>query len=175
VQHLRTEWSFWLGTTIDDLQLARGFRDQRDTLEMECLAMRERLANELLIQPLVVLETMKATKQIEEDQLDTCIKACSSSSWIHTRLSLSGSSSLAVPGMRPSEPSTWTRSGRGWTRNRKRSISRSLLNVRAVKEMDVLDFSGMKISSSERAVMGFTGALWVSMWQRACGLTKGHI
>jgi hypothetical protein len=49
------------------LQLERGFRDQRDTLEIECLAMRERFANELLIQPLIVLETMKTTKQIEED------------------------------------------------------------------------------------------------------------
>jgi hypothetical protein len=70
VQHLRTEWSFWLSTTIDDLQLARGFRDQRDTLEIECLAMRERFASELLIQPLVVPETMKTTKQIEEGQLE---------------------------------------------------------------------------------------------------------
>src|ERR1700722_3233018 len=71
VQHLQTEWSFWLGTTIDDLQLARGFRDQRDTLEIECLTIRERFANELLIQPLVVpeKETMKTTKQIEEDRL----------------------------------------------------------------------------------------------------------
>ena len=70
MQYLRTEWSFWLRTTTDDLQLARGFRDQRDILEIECLAMRERFANELLIQPLVVPETMKTTKQIEEDQLE---------------------------------------------------------------------------------------------------------
>jgi hypothetical protein len=69
-EHLQTEWRFWLGTTIDDLQLARGFRDQRDTLEIECLVMRERFANELLIQPIVVPEIKKTTKQIEEDQLE---------------------------------------------------------------------------------------------------------
>jgi hypothetical protein len=52
-----------------------------------------------------------------------------------------------------------------------RSISCSLLKVGAVKEMHVPDISGMKMSSSERVVMEFTGALWVSTWQGDCGLT----
>src|SRR5436305_2921610 len=47
-------------------------------------------------------------------------------------------------------PSTWTQSGRGWTRNGKRLIGRSLLNVRTVKERHVWDISGMKISSSDQ-------------------------
>jgi hypothetical protein len=46
VQHLQIQWSFWLSTTIDDLQLSRGFRDQRDNLDIEWLVMRERFAND---------------------------------------------------------------------------------------------------------------------------------
>ena len=70
MDNLKTEWSFYLGGTVNDVQLARSFRDQRDVLNIECLAMRERFADELLVQPLVVPETLKTRNEIEEEQLE---------------------------------------------------------------------------------------------------------
>lgn len=66
---LKADWDFYLRGTVQDLQLARGFRDERDALQIECLAMRQRFAGELLAQPLVVPKEMKTTNQIEDEQL----------------------------------------------------------------------------------------------------------
>jgi hypothetical protein len=66
---LKAEWDFYLGGAAHDLQLARGFRNERDALQIECLAMHERFADELLVRPLIVPEGMKTTNQIEDEQL----------------------------------------------------------------------------------------------------------
>ena len=65
----KTEWDFLVGGTAKDLQWAHGFPDERDSLRVECLAMRERFGDELRVQPLVVPENLKTKSQIEEEQL----------------------------------------------------------------------------------------------------------
>jgi hypothetical protein len=69
MEGLKAEWDFYSGGTEHDLQFARNFRDERDVLKVECLALKERFADELLVEPLVVPETMKTNKQIEDEQL----------------------------------------------------------------------------------------------------------
>ena len=71
LDNLKTEWDFYVGATASDMQLARGFRDQRDALNAECLAMRERFADELLVQPLAIPETLRTRNEDEEQQLDS--------------------------------------------------------------------------------------------------------
>jgi DNA repair ATPase RecN len=69
MEGLQAEWDFYYGGTEHELHLAQNFRDQRDVLKVECLALRERFADELLVEPLVMTEMMKTKKQIEDEQL----------------------------------------------------------------------------------------------------------
>jgi hypothetical protein len=52
VEGLKFDWGLYVGGTERDQQLARNFRDERDVLKVECLAMRERFADDLLREPL---------------------------------------------------------------------------------------------------------------------------
>jgi hypothetical protein len=64
---LKTEYNIFSCCVFSDLSNAHGWRDDRDRLELENVAFRERFADELMNEPLVIPEDKKASKQIEED------------------------------------------------------------------------------------------------------------
>jgi predicted nucleic acid-binding Zn-ribbon protein len=64
---LQMEWNFFEVSTFNDLTNARGLRDARDKLEVENATLKERFADELLLEPLAIPDHRKTSKQIEDD------------------------------------------------------------------------------------------------------------
>ena len=74
---LKTEWGSFGCTVFYSLSNARTWRNDRDRLEIENAAYRERFADELVNEPLVIPVDWKTRQQIEDDfkleNIDNCL------------------------------------------------------------------------------------------------------
>ena len=64
---LEIEWNMFSCSVFNDLTNARGWRNDRDRLELENVAFRERFSDELVNEPLAIPSERKTSNQIEED------------------------------------------------------------------------------------------------------------
>lgn len=64
---LQTGWNIFTCSVLYDLCNARGWRNERDRVENENIALRERFADELVNEPLVIPEDRKTSTQLEDD------------------------------------------------------------------------------------------------------------
>ena len=67
LQGVKLNCGLFAQSTRDDLIAAHGFRDERDIYLVEVLALRERFADQLLVEPLTVPAHLKTTLQIEAE------------------------------------------------------------------------------------------------------------
>lgn len=75
--YLQTHWNMFTCSVFFDLTNARTWRNDRDRLELENVALGERFADELMNEPLVIPEDRKTRQDIEDDfkleSIDDCL------------------------------------------------------------------------------------------------------
>ena len=70
LQDVKHNWEMFGTSTVKDFKSARTWRDERDALRIEIAVMKERFAHELLVDPLIVADSMKLqVNQVDDEEL----------------------------------------------------------------------------------------------------------